>query len=59
MTNETETGRCFEIEITPEMLSAGTDALILDSEAFRSELALAVIVAALEAGGYNPSQSPR
>ena len=41
-----------KIEITPEMIEAGVRELVMDSEAVRSDLVWDVVVAVLEAGGY-------
>lgn len=41
-----------EIEITPEMISAGASELVFDPELIRVDVAEDIIRAALEAGGY-------
>lgn len=51
--NESATGRRSEIEITPEMIEAGTKEVIFDSESPRSAIVWDLVTAVLEAGGYD------
>jgi hypothetical protein len=44
------------VEITPEMVRAGAKALVFDHLSDDQDVALRVLIAALEAGGYQQQQ---
>lgn len=54
MTSDSETGRCFEIEITPEMIAAGEEELCCyNSDMLTEEHFIPVLLEViLRAGGY-------
>ena len=44
----------LEIEITPEMIKAGSVELIFDSELIASDVVADILFAALQGGNFNP-----
>ena len=49
---DSATGRCFVIEITAAMITAGADEIIIDAGSSPRFVAYDVIVSALKAGGF-------
>ena len=60
MLTDSTTGRCLNtIEITPEMIAAGVEELIIDAGSVPSFVVFDILTSALEAGGFEVHESAK